>query len=36
MFLQEGDKNILANVGVTVLVLTAFMVLVIFVANILA
>jgi hypothetical protein len=36
MFMQEGDKSILANVGITVLILTAFMFLVIFAANILA
>jgi hypothetical protein len=36
MIMQEGDKSILSNVGITVLILTAFMFLVIFLANILA
>lgn len=35
MFMQEGDKEILANVGKTVLVLTAFMFLAIIAANVL-
>ena len=36
MVLQEGDKDILVNVGKTVLILTAFMFAVILAANILA
>ena len=36
MFMQEGDKSILANVGITVLILTAFMFLIILAANMLA
>ena len=36
MIMQEGDKNILSNVGKTVLILTAFMFLIIFAANLLA
>jgi len=36
MFMQEGDKSILGNVGKTVLILTAFMFLIIFAANVLA
>lgn len=36
MIMQEGDKNILSNVGITVLILTAFMFIVIFAANMLA
>jgi len=36
MFMQEGDKAILANVGKTVLILTAFMFVVIIAANMLA
>lgn len=35
MFMQEGDKSILANVGKTVLVLTGIMVAAIIAANIL-
>lgn len=33
MVLQEGDKSILTNVGKTVLILTAFMFVIIFAAN---
>lgn len=36
MIMQEGDKDILVNVGKTVLILTAFMFAVILAANILA
>ena len=36
MFMQEGDKSILSNVGKTVLILTAFMFVIIFAANMLA
>ena len=36
MLMQEGDKNILANVGKTVLILTTFMFLIIIAANLLA
>jgi hypothetical protein len=36
MILQKGDKDILSNVGITVLILTAFMFIVIFAANMLA
>ena len=36
MIMQEGDKSILSNVGKTVLILTAFMFLIIFTANMLA
>ena len=36
MIMQEGDKNILVNVGRTVIVLTAFMFAIILAANILA
>ena len=36
MIMQEGDKSILSNVGKTVLILTAFMFLIIFAANLLA
>ena len=35
MFMQEGDRSILANVGKTVLILTAFMFAVIIAANVL-
>lgn len=35
MFMQKGDKDILANVGKTVLVLTAFMFAIILAANLL-
>lgn len=35
MFMQKGDKNILANVGITVLVLIAFMFAIIIAANVL-
>lgn len=34
--LQEGDKTIATNVGKTVMVLTAFMVAIIIIANIIA
>ena len=36
MIMQEGDKSILVNVGKTVLILTAFMFIIIFAANLLA
>ena len=36
MFMQEGDKGILANVGKTVLILIGFMFVIIIVANVLA
>jgi hypothetical protein len=36
MIMQQDDKNILANVGKTVLVLTTFMFIIIFAANLLA
>lgn len=36
MFMQEGDKSILANVGITVLILTGFMFSIILVANIIS
>lgn len=36
MIMQDGDKNILLNVGKTVLILTAFMFAIILAANILA
>ncbi len=36
MIIQEGDKSILAYVGKTVLILTVFMFIVIFAANVLA
>lgn len=36
MFLQQGDKDILANVGKTVLILVGFMFAVMIAANILA
>lgn len=36
MIMQEGDKSILSNVGKTVLILTALMFLLIFVANLIA
>ena len=36
MFMQEGDKSILINVGKTVLILTAFMFVIIIAANVLA
>jgi len=36
MIMQEGDKDILGNIGKTVLILTAFMFVVMFLANILA
>ena len=35
MVMQEGDKEILTNVGRTVLILTAFMFVVIIAANVL-
>lgn len=35
MIMQEGDKNILANVGKTVLVLTGLMIAAIIAANVL-
>ena len=35
MFMQQGDKDILANVGKTVLVLIAFMFAVMIAANVL-
>ena len=35
MIMQQDDKNILANVGKTVLVLTTFMFIIIFAANLL-
>ena len=36
MVMQEGDKDILVNVGKTVLILTAFMFVVMILANVLA
>ena len=36
MFMQEGDKNILANVGKTVSILLALMFALIIAANVLA
>jgi len=36
MIMQEGDKTILTNVGKTVLILTTFMFIIIFAANMLA
>jgi len=36
MVMQEGDKDILSNVGKTVLLLTSFMFAIILAANILA
>lgn len=36
MFLQNGDKDILTNVGKTVLILTVFMFAIIFAANVFA
>lgn len=36
MIMQKGDKDILVNVGKTVLILTAFMFIIIFAANILS
>lgn len=36
MVMQEGDKDILVNVGKTVLILTSFMIAVIIAANVLA
>lgn len=36
MIMQHGDKSILTNVGKTVLILTAFMFVIIFAANMLA
>lgn len=35
MIVQEGDKDILANIGKTVLILTAFMFVIIIAANVL-
>ena len=35
MFMQEGDKNILVNVGKTVLILTSVMIAAIIAANVL-
>lgn len=35
MLMQEGDKSILANVGITVLILIAFMFAIIITANVL-
>lgn len=35
MFMQQGDKDILSNVGKTVIVLTAFMFAIILAANLL-
>lgn len=34
MVLQQGDKDILANIGKTVLVLTVFMIAIIIASNI--
>ena len=36
MVLQQGDKEILTNVGKTVLILTTFMVAIIIAANVFA
>ena len=36
MFMQEGDKNILANIGKTVLILLGVMVAAIIAANVFA
>ena len=36
MIIQKGDKDILTNVGKTVLILTAFMFAIILAANILS
>ena len=36
MFMQEGDKSILANVGKTVLILIAVMIIAMIAANIFA
>ena len=35
MIMQKGDKEILSNVGKTVLILTAFMFVIIYAANVL-
>lgn len=34
--MQEGDKDIATNIGITVMVLTGFMIAIIMAANILA
>lgn len=36
MIMQEGDKDILSNVGKTVLILTAFMFIIILAANLIS
>lgn len=36
MIMQEGDKDILSNVGKTVLILTVFMFIIILAANLLS